>query len=104
MQPITVHLISLGCPKNLVDSEQMLGTLAEEEKRLRSELVAAEIAVKELRAELGRVQSGIKSLSGKGGGAAKRRKGRGARESVASEDSHEPEQHHEHVPEEHVAC
>ncbi|MCD4826130.1 MAG: 30S ribosomal protein S12 methylthiotransferase RimO [Phycisphaerae bacterium] len=28
-EPITVSLVSLGCPKNLVDSEKMLATLAE---------------------------------------------------------------------------
>ncbi|MDP7637799.1 MAG: 30S ribosomal protein S12 methylthiotransferase RimO, partial [Phycisphaerae bacterium] len=28
-EPLTVSLVSLGCPKNLVDSERMLGRLAE---------------------------------------------------------------------------
>lgn len=30
MRPISIHMVSLGCPKNLVDSEVMLGRVGEE--------------------------------------------------------------------------
>ncbi|MCK6456289.1 MAG: 30S ribosomal protein S12 methylthiotransferase RimO [Phycisphaerae bacterium] len=45
MSKPTVSLVSLGCPKNLVDSEKMLGLLAESGCAIASEAVGADVLV-----------------------------------------------------------
>ncbi len=44
-QPRTVHLVSLGCPKNTVDSEQMLGLLRGNGYQLTADPQAADVVV-----------------------------------------------------------
>src|SRR5438445_3505898 len=45
MQTKTFAFVSLGCPKNLVDSERMLGKLAQEGYTLTSEVEGADVVV-----------------------------------------------------------
>ena len=59
--------------------EQVVEELRQEESRLQEELAAAETRVKEIRAEIARVQGGIRGLTGKGArgskdGAARKRR------------------------------
>ena len=41
----SLHFVSLGCPKNLVDSEVMLGTLIKEGFSLTADAKAAEVII-----------------------------------------------------------
>jgi ribosomal protein S12 methylthiotransferase len=43
--PVKVGMISLGCPKNLVDSEVMLGTLAREDYQITTKAEEAEVLI-----------------------------------------------------------
>jgi ribosomal protein S12 methylthiotransferase len=44
-QPLKVGMVSLGCPKNLVDSEVMLGTLARQDYQITSVAGEAEVLI-----------------------------------------------------------
>ena len=43
--PVKVGMVSLGCPKNLVDSEVMLGTLAREDYQITNDASEAEVLI-----------------------------------------------------------
>ncbi len=43
--PVKVGMVSLGCPKNLVDSEVMLGTLAREHYQVTPDAASAEVLI-----------------------------------------------------------
>src|SRR5436309_8347341 len=45
MEPKTFAFVSLGCPKNLVDSERMLGKLAQEGLTLTPDAEGADVVV-----------------------------------------------------------
>ena len=43
--PISVYFVSLGCPKNLVDSQVMLGILNKDQYRITNDPAEAEVAI-----------------------------------------------------------